>query len=31
MKQDHIVDLPGVSQGLVCRWEAELHTPGVDR
>jgi hypothetical protein len=25
MKQDHIADPPGVSQGLVSRWEAELH------
>ncbi len=27
MKQDHIADLLGVSQGLVSRWEAGLHTP----
>jgi transcriptional regulator with XRE-family HTH domain len=26
-KQDHIADLLGVSQGLISRWEAGLHTP----
>lgn len=30
MKQDHIADLLGVSQGLVSRWEAGFHTPSPD-